>query len=141
MAAKKSGFTLIELMIVVAIVAILSAIALPAYQSYVKRARFSEVIAASGPAKSAIEICVHTARTDVDAQGCYHSGATAIVSGTVGYTASASVAEDGSIFVQSTADLDNNSYILIPDPSLTAIRSGMRIQWQISGSCITAGLC
>ena len=43
---RQSGFTLIELMIVVAIVAILAAIALPAYQSYTKRAKFSEVIAA-----------------------------------------------------------------------------------------------
>lgn len=41
---RQSGFTLIELMIVVAIVAILAAIALPAYQSYTKKAKFSEVI-------------------------------------------------------------------------------------------------
>ena len=55
---KQSGFTLIELMIVVAIVAILAAIALPAYQTYTKRAKFSEVIAAVGPAKTAVEVCV-----------------------------------------------------------------------------------
>ena len=55
---RQSGFTLIELMIVVAIVAILAAIALPAYQSYTKRAKFSEVIAAVGPAKTAVEVCV-----------------------------------------------------------------------------------
>lgn len=53
---RQSGFTLIELMIVVAIVAILAAIALPAYQTYTKRAKFSEVIAAIGPAKTAIEV-------------------------------------------------------------------------------------
>lgn len=45
---KQSGFTLIELMIVVAIVAILAAIALPAYQTYTKKAKFSEVITATG---------------------------------------------------------------------------------------------
>ncbi|MGL5326449.1 MAG: pilin, partial [Aeromonas sp.] len=54
---KQSGFTLIELMIVVAIVAILAAVALPAYQTYTKKAKFTEVITATGAAKTAIEIC------------------------------------------------------------------------------------
>lgn len=44
--ARPTGFTLIEVMIVVAIVAILAAIALPAYQTYTKKAKFTEVVAA-----------------------------------------------------------------------------------------------
>lgn len=57
---KQSGFTLIELMIVVAIIAILAAVALPAYQNYTKKAAFSEVVIAASAAKSAVELCGQT---------------------------------------------------------------------------------
>ncbi|MBP4061471.1 prepilin-type N-terminal cleavage/methylation domain-containing protein [Aeromonas sp. Prich7-2] len=54
---KQSGFTLIELMIVVAIVAILAAIAMPAYQTYTKKAKMTELVAATGSLKTSAEIC------------------------------------------------------------------------------------
>ncbi|MGX5836587.1 pilin [Aeromonas piscicola] len=60
---KQSGFTLIELMIVVAIVAILAAIALPAYQNYTKKAKMTEVASATGKYKTSIEVCVQTKGT------------------------------------------------------------------------------
>lgn len=60
MMKKQTGFTLIELMIVVAIVAILAAIALPAYQNYTKKAKMTELVAATGALKSQVELCVQT---------------------------------------------------------------------------------
>lgn len=54
MKKMQQGFTLIELMIVVAIIGILAAVALPAYQDYTKRAKVSEVMLAASSAKNTI---------------------------------------------------------------------------------------
>lgn len=53
-AQMQKGFTLIELMIVVAIIGILAAVALPAYQDYTTRAKVSEVILAASSARTAV---------------------------------------------------------------------------------------
>jgi type IV pilus assembly protein PilA len=54
----QAGFTLIELMIVVAIIGILAAVALPAYAQYLDKAKFSEVMMAAHSPRTAVDICV-----------------------------------------------------------------------------------
>ena len=57
MKQTQKGFTLIELMIVVAIIGILAAVAIPAYSNYTKKAKFTEVTQSTQAMKSAIEAC------------------------------------------------------------------------------------
>jgi len=69
----QKGFTLIELMIVVAIIGILAAVALPAYQDYTKRAKVSEIILAASSCRTSISEVYQTGTASamaIDGWGC-----------------------------------------------------------------------
>ena len=134
---KQSGFTLIELMIVVAIVAILAAIALPAYQTYTQKAKFTEVVTATGAFKTAVEVCY---QTNSSLASCITPGAGGIPAdaGSSGFVKSVAVTGSSaavSITATGNAPFDNVTYILQGAPS------GGQVMWTASGSCSTSGIC
>ena len=63
MNTMQKGFTLIELMIVVAIIGILAAIAIPQYQNYIAKSQVSRAVAELGAIKTAYEDCLNNGKT------------------------------------------------------------------------------
>ena len=68
MNTAQKGFTLIELMIVIAIIGILAAIAIPQYQNYVAKSQVSRVMAETGAMKTAIETCVLDGKANTECE-------------------------------------------------------------------------
>lgn len=132
---KQGGFTLIELMIVVAIIGILAMIALPAYQSYTEKARFTEVTNATAAAKTAVEICVQMGNALGDCDG-NTNGIPADITAAAGTTGVGTV--DGVITATKATDsaiTGNGTYTLTPTQDATT----RVITW--AGVCDPATLC
>ncbi len=123
---KQQGFTLIELMIVVAIIGILAAVALPAYQDYTNRAKVSELILAGADAKINISEFVQVKGTMLNAG----SGITVPTGGKNVKSTSSVTKATGVITVLSSGITPSVTIILTP--SLDSA-SGV-VSWTCTGS-------
>jgi type IV pilus assembly protein PilA len=134
----QKGFTLIELMIVVAIIGILAAIALPAYQQYTKKAKFAEVVQATAGLKSDVEVCAQDqGKLDDCDSGLNGVGPKVTADNTTKYTETVEVV-DGKItaVARGINGLSNEDYILEPDYNATT----GQVTWKVNAAskCLAA---
>lgn len=128
MKSMQKGFTLIELMIVVAIIGILAAVALPAYQDYTVRARASEVILAGSSARTGVTEAAQLAN-DMSIGAAAALAIQSAISSSK-FVSTGSVDTNGTIAVTSKSAIGTDSFIVTLTPSW----NGQTVVWTCNAS-------
>ncbi len=138
MVKTQKGFTLIELMIVIAIIGILAAVAVPQYGQYTKRAKFADVISQTATAKTAVSLCYQETNIIGDCDGDAYAGIVNITN-TAADVLNTLATVDGVITATGGNPVDGAIYVL--DPGVAA--DGDPINWSLddaTSTCDDAGV-
>jgi type IV pilus assembly protein PilA len=123
--ALQQGFTLIELMIVVAIIGILAAVAIPAYQDYTIKARLQDGVSLAAPAITAIGVA------------CSSGSPSSLINASIGIPTAVSISGNytTSITAAGSSGLGSSATVTVQFKSVTALGSAS------NGNIVYTGLC
>jgi len=137
---RQRGFTLIELMIVIAIVGILAAVAVPQYTDYTKRSKFTEVVMLTSSAKTGVLLCYQETHS---LAGCSGDNAATSYPGIpddipapgTGLLDSLTTVAGKITATGHAVELNGATYIL----EATIVNE--RLRWDITGTCLAENFC
>jgi type IV pilus assembly protein PilA len=119
----------------VAIIGILAAIAVPQYQTYTKKAKFTEVVNATASLKTAVEGCLLAGNAVADCEAT-ENGVPANSFTAFGHVTDLAVGTNAVITATGSSSVDGATFIMTP----TKTASGA-VTWGRTGTCFTTGLC
>mgnify|MGYP000038275280 FL=1 len=141
---KAYGFSLIELMIVIAIMGILISLALPAYNNHFKRSKFTEVVLASNALQRQIEICFYTKHTLNECDTFQKVGSRKTDFTAASYVNDIEITNSSnSLKIKATASAESSISSLGDTYIIEGTIKSNQLQWQLSSdsTCISVGTC